>query len=190
MLDVSGVSLELPSPSDVEAVLRTALREQRDIDFITFSGNGEPTLHPRFEEIVDVVREVRDSLAPDVKLAVLSNASTLFRESVRRAVLKLDAPIMKLDVGSEELFRVVNHPCKDVSFNEILSGLRKLSGVIIQTMVFKGEISNVSSEALNLLAKQLREIKPRFVQVYTVDRPPAEPNIRKLGEKEILRGCV
>jgi len=105
------------------------------------------------------------------------------KENVRRTVSKLDAPIMKLDLGSEKLFRDVNRPCKDVSFNEVLRSLKKLDNVIIQTLLFKGKVSNVSDEALSLLIKRLREVKPKYVQVYTVDRPPAEPQIRKVDEK-------
>ncbi|MHA1582851.1 MAG: radical SAM protein [Candidatus Baldrarchaeia archaeon] len=184
-IDPGNLVDELPSPSEVESALRSFLKKHVEVDFITFSGNGEPTLHPLFPEIVNVVKEVRDDLVPHVKLAILSNASTLSRKSIRKAVLKLDAPIMKLDAGSEKFFHEVNRPCKDVSFNEVLNGLKNLGNVIIQTMLFKGKISNVNDEALNLLIKRLREIKPRYVQVYTVDRPPAEPQIRKISETRL-----
>jgi wyosine [tRNA(Phe)-imidazoG37] synthetase (radical SAM superfamily) len=167
------------APTDIEEALRSVLALYPDVSYITFSGNGEATLHPDFPEMVERVTSVRDSLAPRAKTAILSNSCCVGRQTVREAILKLDKPIMKLDAGSKDLFLKINRPRPEFEFDQIVDGLIRLehTALTIQTMLFSGDPSNVDRDNIEAWAKIVGRIKPAEVQVYTVQRPPAESGI-------------
>jgi len=134
-----GKQPELPSRKEVRWYLEKQLIQLREEDYlpdaITYAGNGEPTLHPDFPQIVEDTIVLRDSYAPDAKVAVLSNASMLQREEVFKALLLLDNNIQKLDTGNEKMFRLINNPVFPVEFEEVVKGLKAFGGkVIIQTI--------------------------------------------------------
>ncbi len=114
----------LPSASDVFAAVEHALKKPRSIDYLTFSGNGEPTIHPDFPEIVRGVKEIKSKLHPDAKLAILSNSSRVTDPEIAAALRLLDAPMMKLDAGDEDTFRAINHPVSSVKISDIVTGLK------------------------------------------------------------------
>jgi len=101
---------DLPTFSDVVAAVEKALKKPHTIDTLTFSGNGEPTLHPQFPEIVRSIKRLRDDFRPEVKLAVLSNSSRVMDSAIVDALSLLDAPMMKLDAGDEITLREINQP--------------------------------------------------------------------------------
>ena len=108
---------------ELEHVLQGFKANNDAPDYITFSGNGEPTLHPSFDQIVDRVKVLRDQSVPNVPVAILSNSTTVHLPHVRQTLMKLDRRIMKLDAGSEEVFVAVNRPHASVSLSEIIDGL-------------------------------------------------------------------
>jgi len=169
--DASSHISDLPGVEDVTLALRKFLLELRDADiipsYITFSGNGEPTLHPQFEEIVDAVKKVRDELAPEARIAILSNSTTVGDELVRRALEKLDLRVMKVDCGEVNTFASYNRPCTGVDFEEIVMDLRKLSGFSVQSL-----FTNLNSDesSIDKWIEVLKTLKPHEVQVYTLDR--------------------
>jgi len=169
---------ELPSVSEVEAALAASLAGQQCPEYITFSGNGEPTLHPRFAEMVEVAIRVRDRLAPRAKTCVLSNATALDRPQVVAAVMQLDVRIMKLDAGTEERWLAINRPSPELNFARLLAGLRELRQWVLQAIFFEGPLGNTSPEQVEQWAERLGEIRPRAAQIYTVDRPVAEPQVK------------
>jgi len=165
---------DFPSPDDFGRALETALSENKEIDNITFSGNGEPTLHPRFDELVDVAKQLRERYFPEARLGILSNSSTASVENVLRALAKLDFRIMKLDTGSLETFRKINRPSKGVDYRTLLNSLQSLKNVTLQTMFVGGKIQNIGDQEIEQWIERVGEIKPINAQIYSLHRPPAE----------------
>ncbi len=174
----SGYEEHFPTPNQVEDAVIDALDTFQETPlYITFSGNGEPSMHPDFPEIVDRVNRIRDAHAPSVKTAILSNSTTVHIPETREAILKLDAPIMKLDAGDPETFRKVNRPAKGVEFDRLVSALAAMQNIIIQTCLLSGSITNSDDPQIDSWIEQISQIRPKEVQVYTVDRPPADSGL-------------
>ncbi len=176
---------ELPSSEDVARALTDALAALASPDYITFSGNGEPTLHPAFPEVVAAVRAARDERCPRAKLAVLSNASTVAKPRVRDALGLLDTRIMKLDVGTEELFARVNAPALGVSFAEVLAGLEAMDDFTLQSCFVSGEPSNAGDQAVADYVRAVAALRPDAVQIYTTDRPVVLKTIMKVPRERL-----
>jgi wyosine [tRNA(Phe)-imidazoG37] synthetase (radical SAM superfamily) len=169
-----------PSMEEIVNAVETALQRERDFDYLTFSGNGEPTLHPNFAEIVFEVRILRDRLRPQVKLAVLSNSSTAHRIIVREALNLVDVPIMKLDAGDQHTFNAVNRPAAGVSLEQILASLKELSELVIQSVFIDGKVSNVWGTPYEAWLSALADLDPERVQIYSIDRPVPEAGVEKV----------
>lgn len=168
---------DLPGRVEIDAAVEEALKPGIEFDYITFSGNGEPTLHPDFPELVDDVIALRNLYRPAVKLGLLSNSSGLVHESVRRVVSKIDFPMFKLDAGTEATFRAINRPAKGISFKTIVDGLTSVSNIIIQSVLIDGDPSNVTEAELDAYFGLLTQIKPREVHIYSIDRPVPKSSI-------------
>jgi len=167
---------KLSSVSDLEKTLIAAFSIiKKEFNYITFSGNGEPTLHPDFSEMVDLIISLRDKYYPQVKTALLSNGTTLDNKSVFEAVRKLDTPILKLDTGTSALFSKINRPARGVEFDAIVDNLIKLNhpGLKIQSLFLGGDSLNCSDINLRRWVQLLKKINPQEVQIYSLDRPPA-----------------
>ena len=150
-------------------------------DVLTFSGNGEPTLHPQFHIIVDNVLQLRDKYFSDAKVSVLSNSTQLHRKEVREALMKVDNALMKLDTVSKEYIRLVDRPAGHYDLNDIIEHLVAMNGhPIIQTMFMKGSmadrygnlvsVDNCKDEYILPYINALKRIRPRQVMIYTLDR--------------------
>lgn len=182
---------DFPKVAEVEKALTNAIKadskNNSPLNYITFSGNGEPTTHPQFAEIVTVVRKLRDSLCPQVRIALLSNSALVSRTEVRQAISGVDLPIMKLDAGTEELWRKINQPAPGIDFQEIAEGLSRMKGAVIQTLFLTGEVDNSTPKAVGEWQGLLKKISPREVQIYTTDRPTAERGIVKVPRQWLER---
>ncbi len=176
---------DFPTPNDFRGALESALRETREIDNITFSGNGEPTLHPQFEKLVDIAKQLRNRYFPKAKLCILSNSSTVSIEKVFRALAKLDSRIMKLDAGGLETFSKLNRPCRGVDYRTIVNGLRSLENVTLQTMFVDGKIQNIGDREIREWIERVGEIKPSKAQVYSLHRPSAEPSLHEVPAERL-----
>jgi wyosine [tRNA(Phe)-imidazoG37] synthetase (radical SAM superfamily) len=183
--DLAKFEKDLPTPEGVGEALEAALQKAPQIDFITFSGNGEPSSHPRFEEIVDVVLTLRDRLSSGTKVAILSNSTMLEREPVRRALSRLDLRIMKLDCGNESAFRRFNRPARGVKFRDVVGNLRKVSDIVIQTLMAGGPNGNSAPADVEDWKERIGEIRPLHVQLYTCDRQPADPSLEKVPKETL-----
>jgi wyosine [tRNA(Phe)-imidazoG37] synthetase (radical SAM superfamily) len=184
--DASHHLAALPSAEEVCSALGKALSA---IDpppaYITFSGNGESTVHPDFERIVETVMGVRDKSGLAAKVAILSNSCAVMREEVRRALSKLDVRIMKLDSGTQEVLEKINRPAPGIKLEEIVSGLRQLDDVTLQSMFVEGEVTNATEADIDAWFDRVAEIEPVFVQVYSLENAPAMSTLKSVPQKRL-----
>lgn len=164
-----------------------AAEDGTPIDSITFSGNGEPTMNPDFPEIIDVTLRLRDRYFPSAKVSVLSNATLIGRKPVAEALMRVDNPILKIDASSDFLIRSINKPCGTYKLHEVLENLRQFRGnFILQTMFLKSpDFDTASPEALSAWIEIVRDLKPRQVMVYTIDRETPDKSLEKYTVDEM-----
>ncbi len=175
----------LPTPEEIHQRLEETLKDMQakgeGPDVLTFSGNGEPTLHPKFNEIVDKVVKLRDKYFPQAKISVLSNSTQLHRPDVRRALMKVDNAIMKLDTVSMDYINLVDRPAGHYDINAIVNHLTEMNGhAIVQTIFIKGSIEDEQGNIVSVdnckdkyilpYIETLKKIRPRQVMIYTLDR--------------------
>lgn len=180
---------------DVREALAAQLRKMADEgglpDVITFAGNGEPTMHPDFEGIIDDTIALRDELSPATKVSVLSNATQLGRADVRRALAKVDNNILKLDSAFDETVRIMNNPCGHYSVAEVVAGMKLFGGdLIVQTMFLRGEydgcrIDNTTDREVGAWLSLVREIAPKQVMVYSIARDTPCRTLEKVSHEEL-----
>ncbi len=154
--------------------------------YITFSGNGEATLHPYFRELVAGVRQLKDSLSPEAKTAILSNSTMVNEPGIREALAMLDVRIMKLDAGTEQMFAHYNRPGKGITMEQTAAGLGALEDVTIQSLFTKGPDGNFFPHHLSAWVKQIKKIAPIFVQVYSLDRNSPTRSLVPLDRDDLL----
>ena len=174
------------------AVLRRMTADGTPPDVITFAGNGEPTLHPDFETIIDDTLALRDELCPSARVSVLSNATQIHRDSVRRALLRVDNNILKLDSAFDETVRRMNNPQNPAyTVRGIVEEMKRFEGkMILQTMFLRGTcdgqpIDNTTEEEVAAWLKLVGEIRPRQVMVYSLDRDTPCPTLEKVTKEEL-----
>ena len=174
-------STGIPSRGDVARRLEEKLRSMKEagerLDVITFSGNGEPTLHPEFGGVIDDTIALRDRYFPGVKVSVLSNATRLGNPDVVRALGKVDNNILKLDSALEDTVRLLDRPSPGYS-------------AIVQTMICRGEhdgqmIDNSTDEEISALIEAYRAIAPGEIMIYSIDRPTPETLLRQVPKEEL-----
>ena len=180
-----------PVLAEVEAALKERLSKAAadgiPVDSITFSGNGEPTLNPDFAAIVDTTVSLRDRFYPSAKISVLSNATMLGREDVFDALRKVDNPILKVDASSDELIAKINKPQGAYSLEKVIDRLKTFDGdFVLQTMFLRSpEFDTASPEALAAWMDIVRELKPREIMVYTIDRETPDKSLAKYTVEEM-----
>ena len=161
-------------------------------DVITFAGNGEPTMHPDFENIIADTIALRDKHCPQAKVSVLSNATQIHREDVRRALLRVDNNILKLDSAFDETVQLVNKPQGAYTVARTVELLKAFDGnLILQTMFLRGEylgkrVDNTTEEEVAAWLQLVEQIRPKQVMVYSLDRDTPCQTLEKV-EKEELR---
>jgi len=161
-------------------------------DVITFSGNGEPTMHPEFAGIIDDTLAVRDALCPLAKVAVLSNSTMLHKEEVMNALLKIDECIMKLDSVNDERMRQIDDPDRrDFTCEKLVRQLCRFDGrLVVQTMFLRGHrdgvvIDNTGDEEVAAWIDALKQIRPYKVMIYTIDRETPVRTLEKIPKAEL-----
>jgi len=178
----------VPPVRDVLAAVESYLKSDHEFDFVTFSGNGEPTLYPQFAELVPKLKQLIARIRPSVKLALLSNSSTVNRTGLYRAFDQVDLPIFKLDAGDQATFEVLNYPCPGIRVEDIIRGLARLAtrvNLVVQTAVVSGPVKNWDGTAFEHWVAAIRTIKPSEVQLYTADRPFADCRVEKLNDERL-----
>ena len=175
--------------NDLETKLKLCQANQINIDSITFSGDGEPTLNPEFPQIIDDTIRLRNQYYPNSKITVLSNATRVHLPEVFNALRKVDNPTMKIDAPTNELIEKINHPAPGYDINKVVEALKQFNGdFIMQTMFLKSkDFDSSSPEVLNGWMAIVRLLKPREVMVYTIDRPTPEEGLQKFTVEEMRR---
>lgn len=172
--DLSDYVKDLPTAAQVEEELERALGAMSVApEYITFSGNGEPTLHPDFEQVVDAVIGVKKRTGAVARIAILSNSTALDDESVVRGLGKLDVRIMKLDAGTDEVLKRINRPAEGIAVERIVEGLKRLDQVTLQSVFVDGEVSNSGDGDVETWLDRVEEVRPSFMQVYSLENAPA-----------------
>ena len=179
---------------ELEAKLKEEVAEGRNIDVITFAGNGEPTLHPRFADVIDRTIELRDQYVPQAKVSVLSNATRMTDPKVHAALLKVDNNILKIDGAFDRTIHLIDQPTdKNYSVRQVVGGMKSFQGqLIVQTMFVRGMhdgkvVDNTTPEEVNAWCDLMREIRPHQIMVYSLDRPTPEPNLVKVSKEEMAQ---
>lgn len=177
----------------LEEVLGRMVADGTPPDVITFAGNGEPTMHPDFEAIIGDTIALRDKLCPSAKVSVLSNATQIHREDVRRALLRVDNNILKLDSAFDDTVQLINKPCGEYSVERQVELMKLFEGhFILQTMFLRGEyngrrVDNTTSEQVEAWLRIVKEISPQKVMVYSLDRDTPCPTLEKVSREELLQ---
>ena len=186
-LDTVPYEKDFPTVEDFGRVLERVLVEHSNegIDNITFSGNGEPTLHPRFPELVDTAGRLKKRYCPAARLGVLTNSSTVTMGQVRSALDRLDFKIMKLDAGDVETFQEINRPCPQVEYQEILENLKSMENVTLQTMFVDGAFQNIDERKIASWIERVGEIKPVQAQIYSLHRPSAASSLQEVPAEKL-----
>lgn len=183
------------SREDIRNALYATLSKMADEgalpDVITFAGNGEPTIHPDFEGIIDDTIALRNELAPMAKVSVLSNATQLHRKDVRQALRKVDNPILKLDSAFNTSAYLINKPCGRYSVEDVVSQLSEFDGAfVLQTMFLRGEyngqiIDNTTDVEVEAWLAIVAQLRPRSVMVYSIDRATPCKTLQKVERDEL-----
>lgn len=186
-----------PTREEVREALEARLQDMQANgpapDVLTFAGNGEPTAHPHFSEIIDDTLALRDRYFPKAKVSVLSNSTMLFRPEVVEALKRIDNNILKLDTVDPEYIRRVDRPTGAYDVNEIISQMKAFKGqLIIQTMFLKGthdglSVDNTTDRYVLPWLDAVRDIAPRQVMIYTIDRETPDRNLEKATPEELDR---
>ncbi|MBO6169021.1 MAG: radical SAM protein [Bacteroidales bacterium] len=188
----------LPTAAQVRKALEDKLSalmlDGTRIDSITFSGDGEPTLNPEFPRIIDDTLLLRDAYFPGAKVSVLSNATRVHIDEVFRALRKVDNPIMKIDAPTDELAALINRPAPGYSVRRTVEALKRFEGdFILQTMFLRAcglpdaecSFDTGSPEVLGPWMDIVRELRPRLIQVYSIDRPTPASGLQKYSTEQM-----
>ena len=188
---------QFPTREEVRAALEARLQNMRQNgpapDVLTFAGNGEPTAHPRFPEIIEDTLSLRDRYFPHAKVSVLTNSTFIHKPAVFDALNKVDNNILKLDTVDEAYIRELDRPTGSYSVNKIIEGMKAFKGnCIIQAMFLKGSyagknMDNTSDKYVLPWLEAVKEIAPRQVMIYTIDRETPGQDLRKATHEELDR---
>jgi wyosine [tRNA(Phe)-imidazoG37] synthetase (radical SAM superfamily) len=178
---------QFTAPGDVrEALLAAAATfAPDDLDAITIAGNGEPTLSPHLDAIVDIVNAARDRDWPQARTVILSNGTMCHKAGVRAALAKLDERVIKLDAGSNWILQQINRPAGTLDMWELLRRISLLPEIVIQSMFVHGPVDNTGQEEIETWTGWLAKLKPIDVQIYSLDRLPAKSWVRQVPRQKL-----
>ena len=198
----------LPRPSRqlvaqrLEEQLQRMVAEGQLPDVLTFAGNGEPTSHPQFADIIDDTIRLRNQYCPRAKVCVLSNSTMIHRPEVHDALLRVDDNILKLDTVDPAYINKVDRPTGHYDVQQIIDHMKAFHGhIIIQTMFMRGEmegwregvrregekesVDNTGEEFVGPWLEVVKQIKPQQVMVYTIDRETPAQGLQKATHEQL-----
>lgn len=188
-------TLKRPTREEVSTALEARLRKMKDEgvlpDVLTFAGNGEPTAHPDFLNIIKDTITLRNRYCPAAKVSVLSNATLIMRPQVFEALMLVDNNILKLDTVNTEYIRIVNRPTGHYDVRELIEKMKEFRGhCIVQTMFMHGisngqDVGNLTDKYIDPWLKAVKEISPQQVMIYTIDRETPDHDLTKATHEEL-----
>jgi len=190
---VEFTDLGVPTPAMLKKSLSEAISQIGDFESIDFSGNGEPTLHPKLSEFVKTVKEFAANNYGEVSVGLFTNSSMLLNDRVLTAILSLDHVEAKIDAVNELKFNAVNMPEESLTPRKILDGLKNLrklfdGEIAIQVMLLRlGSLTNAEESDAEALAEALKSVEPNHVHLYTVYRKPRLSIVKPVSQEEIER---
>lgn len=186
-----------PTREEVRSALEARLQQMKQEgpapDVLTFAGNGEPTAHPHFPEIIADTLALRDRYFPAAKVSVLSNSTFIHRPAVFEALKQIDNNILKLDTVDEAYIHRLDRPTGRYSVRAVIEGMKAFQGhCIIQTMFLKGccqgvDMNNTTDAFVLPWLEAVKEIAPRQVMIYTIDRETPDHDLVKATHEELDR---
>lgn len=172
-----------PTLEQLRENFRAYISRSVPMDNIVVSGNGEPTLYPDFDEAMKLVLELRQEHLPNAKVIVLSNGVHLDNKKVVNGLNMIDERVIKVDAGNDGLIEKINDPLVRFSMAKFLSGVRKLSDTVVQSLFFTGEIDNTQADMVDEWIEVIGMIKPKAIQLCTITREtPLMPGLKPLDE--------
>ena len=184
----------LPTREQVREALEAKLRDLSTLplDVITFSGNGEPTLHPDFLGIIEDTIALRDKYCPMAKVSVLSNSTQLGRPDVLQALRLCDNRILKLDAATDDMMRRIDQPVNEkLNVATIIDWLKQFNGdFTLQTCFLKGIhngliLDNTTSKELSAWYKAVDILCPKQIMIYVIDRKTPEEHLEKISREQL-----
>ncbi|MDR1005649.1 MAG: radical SAM protein [Bacteroidales bacterium] len=191
----TGEKPALPSIHDIVSSLEQyasshTKAEMKKINSITFSGNGEPTLHTDFAEICRLISAFRKEFAPQAKITLLTNATQIGKQDVQNAVRYIDNLLLKLDCGTAEQYNKINRPVS-LRFEKLVENLIRFGqGSVIQTLLLKSAnpedgIDNTKDDEFAAYMKIIKQVNPKRIMLYGIDRTTPNSNLIKLSKDEL-----
>lgn len=188
-------TLPRPTREEVADKLEQQLQKMVDEghlpDVLTFAGNGEPTCHPHFAEIIDDTIRLRNQYCPQAKVCVLSNSTMIHRPAVHDALMRVDDNILKLDTVDPIYINKVDRPTGAYDVNAIIERMKAFNGhIIIQTMFMRGmcngeSVDNTGEEYVAPWLDIVKTIRPQQVMVYTIDRETPAKGLEKASHEQL-----
>ena len=184
-------TLPLPTREEVAEKLEDKLRQMvadgQLPDVLTFAGNGEPTCHPHFAEIIDDTIRLRDQYCPQAKVSVLSNSTMIHRQTVHDALMRVDNNILKLDTVDPTYINMVDRPVGTYDVNAVIEGMKAFHGhLIIQTMFMGGSgVDNTGEAYVAPWLETVKAIAPQQVMIYTIDRETPAQGLLKATHEQL-----
>jgi wyosine [tRNA(Phe)-imidazoG37] synthetase (radical SAM superfamily) len=171
-------------------------------DVLTFAGNGEPTCHPHFAEIIDDTIALRNRYCPQARVSVLSNSTMIHKQAVHDALMRVDNNILKLDTVDPQYIALADRPNGRYDVRQIIEHMKAFNGhLIIQTMFMRGcltlpssdgretpamlPVDNTGEEYVGPWLEAVKEIHPQQVMVYTIDRETPAAGLEKASREQL-----
>ena len=187
----------LPTREEVREALEARLQQMKKDgpfpDVLTFAGNGEPTAHPQFAGIMEDTLALRDKYFPEAKVSVLSNSTFIHKPEVFYALNKVDNNILKLDTIDATYINKVDRPTGHYDVKQVIERMKAFKGnLIVQTLFMKGmfegeSVDNTTDNYVLPWLEVVKEIAPRQVMIYTIDRETPAPDLLKATHEELDR---
>lgn len=182
-------AISFPSVEDIKSSLIFCLNKfksesKKNIEHITLAGNGEPTMHPDYGAVILEIRKIVDDFYPTAKFVLLTNGLHIERNDVKETLHLIDSLNIKLDAADEKIYKKINGPIQG-TFHDLIETIKRVKDYNIQTMFIEGAVSNTSEEHLSKWLQLVKELNPKEVQIYSIDRAPPTDKVLPVSKQKL-----